>query len=104
MNTYTNAGRVGDLLLTIINTAIIQRQTQQNDGGMTDIYLDSGTYIKSFYTILFSPSCTKIRTMGFKHRRLHHSISWKNAVPVILDEKYKKGAACKLYDSTPCEM
>jgi hypothetical protein len=28
--------------------------------------------------------------MGVKERRLHHKILWKNTVPYILDEKYKK--------------
>lgn len=65
-------------------------QTQSNAGGMTSIYLDGGTYIKSFYTIICSPNCAKIRTMGRTNRRLHHSINWKTAVPVIIDEKHKK--------------
>jgi len=33
----------------------------------------------------------KIKKSILKYRRLHHSISWANAVPVILSETYKKG-------------
>ena len=56
---------------------------------MTDIYLDSGTYVKSFYTIMYAPSCTKIRPMGSVYRRLHHSINWNNAVPKVIPENCK---------------
>ena len=89
VNSYTSLGGVGIIFFSIMQVQLDQKDTQQNDGGMTDIYVDSGTYIKSFYTVIFSPSCTKIRLMGTSHKRLHHSISWANAVPVILDEKYK---------------
>ncbi|WP_294348455.1 hypothetical protein [Prosthecochloris sp.] len=90
VNTYTNLGGRGGLFLTVPNIAIQQKQTQSNAGGMTDLYLDSGTYVKSFYSVMYSPSCVDIRLMGSKHRRLHHRISWATAVPVILDEKFKK--------------
>jgi hypothetical protein len=90
VNTYTSEGGRGKLLLTIPNVAIIQKQTQSNSGGMTDLYLDSGTYIKSFYSVMYSPSCVKVSEMGDKHKRLHHRVRWNNAVPVILDESVKK--------------
>jgi len=63
--------------------------TQKNKGGMTDIYLDTGTYLKSFYSVMFCPSCVKISKMGNKDMRIHHKIKWENAVPCILNEKYK---------------
>lgn len=89
VNVYTNLGGRGGLFLTIPNVALQQKQTQSNKGGMTDLYLDSGTYVKSFYSVMYSPSCVDIRVMGTKHKRLHHRISWKNAVPMILEEGYK---------------
>lgn len=90
VNTYTTLQSRGNLFLTIPNLAINQLMTQTNSGGMADMYLDSGTYIKSFYTLITAPNSTKIRTMGSKNKRLHHSVTWKNAVPVIIREKYKK--------------
>lgn len=90
VNCYTNLASRGGLFFTIPHLAINQKNTQSNPGGMTDIYLDNGTYIKSFYSVLFSPSCVTIRLMGETHRRLHHRISWKHAVPVILRETHKK--------------
>lgn len=90
VNTYVRYGSTGILFLTIPDCRIIQLPTQSNKGGMTELYLDSGTYIKSFYTIMYHPSSVKIKLMGESHKRLHHSIKWINTVPKILDESYKK--------------
>jgi hypothetical protein len=90
VNTYVKNAMVGEIFLTIADLRLEQLQTQSNKGGLTEFYLDGGTYIKSFYTVLFSPSCTHINLMGNTNKRLHHRISWNNAVPVILDPKYKK--------------
>lgn len=90
VNTYTFLGSTGNLFLTILNVSITQITTQHNAGGMTELYLDSGTYIKSFYTVMYCPSFVKVGIMQSVNQRLHHQISWEHAVPVILDEKYKK--------------
>jgi|TARA_R100000458_G_C8277373_1_gene252877 hypothetical protein len=90
VNTYVRFGTTGDLFLTICDYRLQQLDTQSNTGGLTEFYLDGGTYVKSFYTVLFSPSCTRINLMGNKYKRLHHVIRWNNATPVILEEKYKK--------------
>lgn len=90
VNTYVRLGTIGHLFLTIADIRLEQLDTQSNTGGLTEFYLDGGTYVKSFYTVLFSPSCTKITLMGNKNKRLHHMIKWNNAVPKILNEKYKK--------------
>jgi len=88
VNTFVSQGNRGRLFLTFFNAAIIQMQTQYNPGGLTDIYLDRGTYVKTFYTIMYAPSCVKIAEMGHTRQRLHHRISWDNAVPKIIDERY----------------
>ena len=90
VNTYVRQGTLGDIFLTIADLRLEQLNTQSNKGGLTEFYLDGGTYIKSFYTVLFSPSCTHINLMGNRHKRLHHRISWNNAIPKILNEQYKK--------------
>ena len=90
VNSYTNLGGRGFLFLTIPNVALNQMTTQKGKGGMTDVYLASGTYLKSFYSVMYSPSCVKIAKMGDKHKRLHHRVSWDNAVPVIISEEHKK--------------
>ena len=78
------------MFLTIHNLSLTQRETQKTKGGLTEIYLDFGTFIKSFYTVICSPSSVKVKLMNTTHRRLHHSINWDCAVPQIIDEKYKK--------------
>ena len=90
VNTYTSQQAKGVLMGTIPFIALGQKTTQKNKGGMTELYLDSGTYVKSFYTVMYSPSCCTIRPMGDKHMRLHHSIKWESAVPKIISEDLKK--------------
>lgn len=90
VNTYCNLGNMGGLFLQINQVALSQLVTQSNKGGMTELYLDSGTYIKSFYTIICSPSSCKIALMGNKNKRLHHRITWNNTCPKIINERHKK--------------
>lgn len=90
VNTYTLMGSRGHLFFQVPFVSLNQETTQKTSGGMTDIYLDSGTYIKSFYTIMYAPSCVVIRPMGYVNMRLHHSVKWNNAVPKILPESVKK--------------
>lgn len=91
VNTYMVNGMRGGLFITFPYLAIAQNTTQKKMGGLTEMYLSYGTYVKSFYTILFCPSFCKVVLMQSKHPRLHHSISWNNAVPVIIKEENKKG-------------
>lgn len=86
VNTYTNVASRGAIFFMLPQVVLIQKQTQNNKGGMTELYLDSGTYVKSFYTIMYSPSSVKIGLMGSKHPRLHHKVNWQCAVPYIIPE------------------
>lgn len=90
VNTYTHQASKGLLMLTVPLLSLEQKTTQSNTGGMTDIYLDNGTYIKSFYSVIFSPSSVCISLMGDKNYRLHHKVNWNATTPQIVDEKYKK--------------
>ena len=92
VNTYVRLGGLGCIFLTINNIQLDQKDTQSNTGGMTDIYIAGGTYIKSFYSVIINPSCVKVKTITAKFTRMHHSIKWGNAVPCIIDEKHKKEA------------
>ena len=87
VNTYTCEANRGLLLFTMNNISLQQKETQSNEGGMSEMYLSSGTYVKSFYTVMFAPSCAKVGELPSKYRRLHHSINWNNAVPKILRHK-----------------
>lgn len=90
VNTYVSLGAVGERIFTVTDVSLTQEATQANRGGMSDVYLDTGTYLKSFYTVMIAPSCVKISMMGDKHKRIHHKINWDCAVPKILNAKWKK--------------
>ena len=90
VNTYVNEGSKGKMMFTVANATLDQLATQSNSGGMTELYLNSGTYVKSFFTIVTNPSCVKIYEMGCSNKRLHHLISWDNAVPKIISGDFKK--------------
>lgn len=90
VNTYVTLGQQGKLFLTAVNASLVQKSTQSNKGGMTDVYNDDGTYVKSFYTVMLAPSCVKIDAMNANHTRIHHRVNWNTCVPKIISEKYKK--------------
>jgi hypothetical protein len=90
VNTYTTLGSRGELFLTFTNINLSQGDTQSNSGGMTDEYALSGTYVKSFHSVMMHPSGVKISMMNSKNPRLHHSIKWINTTPMILDIKHKQ--------------
>ena len=88
--TYSLYGMRGKIFLTFDFMMIDQAETQSQTGGMADLYLGVGTYRKSFYTVLCSPSCVKVGMMGDRHYRMHHNIDWDAAVPKIVSSRYKK--------------
>lgn len=89
VNTYLLLGSRGLLFLSIPDIHLHQKITQSANGGMSDSYLASGTYVKSFYTVMQAPSFAIIQSSR-SMSRLHHKISWNNAVPKILSEIHKK--------------
>ena len=90
VTTYVNLGSRGYLFFTVADVSIDQLATQSLSGGMSDGYLDSGTYVKTFYTIMACPSCVKMYTMGVTNKRFHHVIDWDKAVPKIISDRYRK--------------
>ena len=86
VNTYVVNGSRGDLYFTTNQIDLAQLETQQNSGGMTDTYLQFGTYVKSFYSVMYHPSSVKV---SWALKRIHHHISWKHTVPKILRETVK---------------
>ena len=93
VSAYVTYGHRGKLFFTVIQAMLVQKPTQVTPGGMSDLYLSSGTYAKSFYTVMANPSCVQIGAMGDPRGsgyRIHHKINWHKAVPKIIEEKYKK--------------
>jgi hypothetical protein len=87
VNTYVRRGYEGDLFLTINQICLHQKQTHSNKGGMTETYLESGTYLKSFYSVMYHPAAVHIGLMGNKNKRLHHNIEWNAVAPKIIKER-----------------
>jgi hypothetical protein len=91
VNTYTRKASTGLLMFTMNQISIVQTQTQSSKGGMTELYLDSGTYVKSFYSVMMHPSSVKVKMMQSNHQRLHHAVAWKHTTPMIMRESLRKG-------------
>lgn len=92
-NMYVSLGGIGKLMFTVTDIEVNQTQTQKNGGGLTEIYKEDGTYVKSFYSVMARPDCVKVDIMGVKHARMHHSVEWNYCVPKILNEKWRKNNA-----------
>ena len=90
VNTYVTKGNLGWLFLSVLRLILVQGETQANKGGMTETYIENGTYAKTFPSVMLNPSCVKVTMMGGSERRIHHKVMWRNAVPRILSEKWKK--------------
>jgi hypothetical protein len=96
VNTYTTLQRRGGAFLTLMFAQLNQAQTQSSPGGMTEMYLDSGTYIKSFYSVMYGPSCVKVASISDgrenydKYLRLHHRVKWNACAPKIIRQHHKK--------------
>lgn len=84
---YTLNASKGDLYFTSTHISLKQTDTQTNQGGLTDIYLELGTYIKSFYSVMFHPSSIVVEELSTENARLHHKIKWDCTVPKILREE-----------------
>ncbi len=90
VNTYTRLASTGALFFTTNQVDLNQLQTQSNPGGMTELYVDSGTYVKSFYSVMYQPSSVKVGVLRERlGTRLHHRIDWKNTTPMILRESVR---------------
>lgn len=90
VNTYTESARRGNLFIAFPYVALQQVLTQKAKGGHSDIYKRFGTYVKSFISVMYAPSCVRVRAMNSKHPRLHHAVSWNNTAPCIIREEWRK--------------
>lgn len=96
MNDDLNGSILGQIqrpMLTVRNVILIQVRTQEQEGGLSSMYLEYGTYTKSMYSVIQFPSCVSIGAMGEAEKRIHHVVKWRYAVPRILSERYRKARA-----------
>jgi hypothetical protein len=93
VNIYTTLSRMGGVFFTVMQAMVNQLPTQSNAGGMTDVYLECGTYLKSFYSVMYCPSSVRVGEMKDQrssHGRLHHVINWDATAVRILHERHRK--------------
>lgn len=102
VTTYVTLGRKGVVFLSVQQAQCNQVETQRSAGGMTEVYMAAGTYQKSFMSVMYEPSCVRVSSMGSPGNRradgtiapgdyrIHHRIEWKNAVPCIIPERYRR--------------
>lgn len=89
VNGYTTNQQTGALCMTYLNSMLVQTQTQSACGGMTDIYVDSGTYVKSFYSVIANPAAVKISVLcdynaDIPRPRFHHNCVQNHYAPKII--------------------
>lgn len=93
VNLYVYRGWRGDVMFTVPFISIVQMAMQTQAGGMTGMYKQFGTYVKSFYSVLFNPSAVKLSVMQTGGEpRIHHKVNWNKAVPKILPETARNRA------------
>jgi hypothetical protein len=99
VNYYVQAGRLGILNFNLFGFTLNQGQTQANAGGLTEIYLQEGTYVKSFYSVIFCPSSVKVGKLSSgAGERLHHKVNSNTTYVQILDEKYSKQTYSEIHN------
>ena len=90
VNCYYVNGMRGKVFLTFPFIMIDTPATQSVKGGMTEVYTGTGTYAKTFYSVMLCPSFVRVDMFGDQHYRIHHKTDWKCAVPKIISGRYKK--------------
>lgn len=89
---YSDKNRKGVLIMSITDVNIVPEMTQAGEGGMSEAYVEWGTYLKTFYSVMVCPSAVKVSVMNSSHKRIHHHVEWGKCAPMILNEKYlRKG-------------
>jgi hypothetical protein len=89
VNAYTSLQSRGMLCLNIMQIRLEQPVTQTT-GGMTPVYRQYGTHVKSFLTVMLNPSCVRVGAITYKQQRLHHRIDWNKCAAKIVRESHKK--------------
>jgi hypothetical protein len=89
VNGYITNQQTGSLCMTYLNSMLVQTQTQSASGGMTDIYVDSGTYVKSFYSVIANPAAANVSVLcdysaNTPRPRFHHNCVQNHYAPKII--------------------
>lgn len=93
VNTYSERQRRGRPMATVLSLQVNQPVTQSNAGGITELYLRFGTYVKSATTLMYCPSATRIGSLWdprSPNPRIHHQVRFRNVAPLLLHERHRK--------------
>lgn len=90
VNAYTSLQIKGYFMINLMQYRL-QQPVTQTTGGMTAIYKQYGTHVKSFLSVMLNPSFVKVSILiGKSHRRLHHNINWARCAAKIIREEHRK--------------
>ena len=90
VNTYTRQNNIGNMCISLPFIQLCQKQTQSGNG-MSETYLEYGTYTKSFYSVIQLPSCVKISVLQSPSSyRIHHNINHRFCDAKIISYRFKK--------------
>lgn len=73
--------RTGGYELSFKHACVVMTQTQQEEGGLTDLYRQEGTVRKTAYAVLACPGAVELVC---KFGRWHHKVNWARLVPKII--------------------
>lgn len=90
VNAYIVGNVRGKRFYTVNLAAVYQEKTQRAKGGLTESYKRYGTYVKSFYSVMFAPTAVVVKDMGNLRRRCHHKINYNACCPKLLREDWRK--------------
>lgn len=91
VNAYTRLNSLGDICVSFPMISVVVQRMTQHGSGLTDAYLNYGTYVKSFYSVMQCPSFIKVGVIrGMSHNRIHHDIDSDCGVTKIISSRYKK--------------
>ena len=90
VNTYTRQNNIGNICISLPFIQLHQRKSQSGNG-MSETYLQYGTYTKSFYSVIQNPSCVKISILQSPTSyRIHHHINHRFCDAKIISYRFKK--------------
>lgn len=87
MNCNLEQVKNGKVVLSILRIKLNTPSSKTVEGGLTDIYIDEGKYIRDFYTFMYSPSNINI---GIRKDKIILTVRANNTYPKLIDENLKK--------------
>lgn len=88
---FVLGNKLGGIYITSYMLAMHTAEEQVLSGGMTEYYTARGCFAKAFYPVVCAPDCVKVSCVGLKNPRPCHSTDARRMLPMILNEKWRRG-------------